>query len=165
MRERPIPGFEGLYSISDRGVVISSCRRGTDGRAVASHVQSNGYLKVHLYKNCRRRARWVHQLVLEAFVGPRPDGLIACHNDGNPLNNSIENLRWDTPSANYDDARKHGTAAIGDRNPSAKLTARDRAAICAVRPVGKRAPNGLRADLAARYGVSRGTITDVWSRA
>ena len=51
----------------------------------------------------------VHKLILEAFVGPCPPGLECCHNDGNPHNNKLDNLRWDTKKANWNDRRKHGT--------------------------------------------------------
>lgn len=47
--------------------------------------------------------------MLTAFVGPRPDGMVTCHNDGNPANNNLSNLRWDTQSNNQLDAVKHGT--------------------------------------------------------
>jgi hypothetical protein len=46
------------------------------------------------------KTRLVHHLVLEAFVGPRPDGQVGCHFDDDPRNNRVENLRWDTSSAN-----------------------------------------------------------------
>lgn len=51
----------------------------------------------------------VHRLVLEAFIGPCPDGMVGCHTDGDPLNNRLDNLRWDTPSNNNRDKRAHGT--------------------------------------------------------
>lgn len=44
-----------------------------------------------------------------AFVGPCPDGMEVCHNDGNPENNRVENLRYGTRSDNMRDKRKHGT--------------------------------------------------------
>lgn len=50
-----------------------------------------------------------HTAVAEAFLGPRPEGMYVCHNDGNPLNNAISNLRYDTPSSNILDTVKHGT--------------------------------------------------------
>jgi hypothetical protein len=48
-------------------------------------------------------------LALEAFVGPRPDGFVGCHNDDDPLNNHISNLRWDTYSGNNRDLVRLGT--------------------------------------------------------
>jgi hypothetical protein len=57
-----------------------------------------------------RDRRYVHILVLNAFVGPRPsEAHEACHNDGDPLNNALANLRWDTASANQRDRLRHGT--------------------------------------------------------
>jgi hypothetical protein len=53
--------------------------------------------------------RRVHQIVMEAFNGKCPAGLVCCHNDGNPLNNNLDNLRWDTVQGNLDDMIKHGT--------------------------------------------------------
>jgi len=56
----------------------------------------------------------VHRLVLEAFVGPCPDGMEACHLDSDKTNNRVSNLRWDTHLENMRDLKV---------NPSSKLTA------------------------------------------
>lgn len=47
--------------------------------------------------------------MLTAFVGPCPDGMEGCHNDGDPHNNRLDNLRWDTRANNARDAIRHGT--------------------------------------------------------
>ncbi|QOV97160.1 HNH endonuclease [Rhodococcus pyridinivorans] len=60
-------------------------------------------------KSMRMLNRKVHRLVLEAFTGPCPDGMVGCHNDGDTTNNRLDNLRWDTPGANNRDKRTHGT--------------------------------------------------------
>lgn len=52
----------------------------------------------------RGRNRSVHVLVAEAFLGPRPDGLMVCHNDNDPTNNVVANLRYDTQSSNVLDS-------------------------------------------------------------
>lgn len=57
----------------------------------------------------RRYWRQVHRLVLTAFVGPCPDGLEGCHDDGMPGNNHVRNLRWDTRGNNHLDQVRHGT--------------------------------------------------------
>lgn len=51
---------------------------------------------------------YVHTAVLLAFVGERPEGLEACHNNGIPSDNRLENLRWDTRSSNRRDTILHG---------------------------------------------------------
>jgi len=73
-----------------------------------------------------------------------------CHSDGNPSNNRLSNLRWDTRSANYDDARRHGTAAIGDRNAGTKLTSLDRARASEMRRHGL-----LLREIASEFGISQ----------
>jgi len=55
------------------------------------------------------------------FKNKRPDGYQCCHNDGNPHNNRIENLRWDTPKGNNLDKIRHGTSGRGEKNPMAKI--------------------------------------------
>jgi hypothetical protein len=59
---------------------------------------------------------------LEAFVGPCPVGMEACHDpDPDPANNTRSNLRWDTPKANATDRHRHGRTARGERQGNAKL--------------------------------------------
>ena len=53
-----------------------------------------------------------HLLVLEAHVSPRPVGLEGCHNDGDPTNNVVGNLRWDTHSANLLDIARHARERV-----------------------------------------------------
>ena len=65
----------------------------------------------------------VHTLVLIAFVGPRPDGLMCCHNDGDPTNNHLDNLRWDTGSANMQDMIRHGRYKNGPALAARKFNA------------------------------------------
>lgn len=60
--------------------------------------------------------------VLEAFVGPRPPGMEACHRDGNCRNDSSANLRCDTPTANKSDMLLHGTRLMGERAARSKLS-------------------------------------------
>lgn len=67
------------------------------------------YHSVRLHNDRGHIQALVHRLVLECFVGPRPEGMEACHNDGNPVNNDVENLRWDWPKANQFDRVGHGT--------------------------------------------------------
>ena len=50
----------------------------------------------------------VHHLVLEAFIGPRPEGWWGLHRDDDPLNNSVDNLYWGTPDQNVGDAIESG---------------------------------------------------------
>ena len=117
MEWRAVVGYEGLYEVSDSGAVRSLDRikrnRWGDytqrGRILKAATTKDGYPIVALMRDGELKSHRVHVLVLAAFVGPRPDGLQACHFDGDPSNNRIENLRWDTGSANTLDKIRHGT--------------------------------------------------------
>lgn len=58
------------------------------------------YRKVCLRKDKKQLHKSVHLLVLEAFAGPRPPGMVGCHGQQGATDNSIANLRWDTPENN-----------------------------------------------------------------
>lgn len=112
---QPVLGAPG-YEVSDHGRVRSIDRVLIDswGRAQRRRGkllkpiknQSRGHLMVSISSTGRRRM--IHHLVLEAFVGPRPDGMDGLHWDDDKTNNALSNLRWDTPSANMYDRIRNG---------------------------------------------------------
>ena len=115
---KQIPGTCGIYEASNLGRVRSVDRLETQingrkylrkGRILAAHKIKSGYLQVSPRVNGKPFERLVHRLVLAAFTGYFPQGLQVCHNNGNPLDNRIENLRWGTYSDNVYDRVKHGT--------------------------------------------------------
>ncbi|OBF33264.1 hypothetical protein A5724_19540 [Mycobacterium sp. ACS1612] len=53
------------------------------------------------------RKRYVHQLVAEAWHGPRPDGAQALHWDDDPDNPNAANIRWGTPAENAADVKRN----------------------------------------------------------
>jgi hypothetical protein len=123
MSERwlPVVGWEGYYEVSDMGrvrsvdrTIIRSGRQSGDGRwfyrgkVLSPGINRLGYPLVALSRSSNITSKKVHRLVLEAFVGPCPDGMEACHNDGVRSNAKLTNLRWDTPSANQHDTVRHG---------------------------------------------------------
>ena len=114
-------GERKLFFITDHGRVITVTSRGLE-RELKLIEAGDGR-----YRVCVNGTKWlkVHHLVLKAFVGPRPEGLIGCHNDGNNTNNRPENLRWDTYRNNTLDMIKHGTMVrvSGADHPSAHLNA------------------------------------------
>lgn len=113
-----VPDWEHRYEISDQGRLRSVPRlvEFTDGRRsytrpsrIVGGWVTHGYRRVVLSEPGRRREAFIHSLVLEAFVGPRPAGADACHWDGDKQNNRLENLRWGTRSENcYDTVRQGG---------------------------------------------------------
>lgn len=111
---RPVPGFEGLYQVSDSGEVLSTPRLRTRGGILKQYRNSKGYPAVTLHKNGKQRRYGVHQLVALAFFGPRPDGQEVRHLDGNPQNRNVTNLAYGTRTQNGLDRVAHGR----DRNAS-----------------------------------------------
>lgn len=116
---RDIPGYEGYYQVSNLGQVRSMDRVITyrDGRVRASKgkklksrpSKAGGYPLVTLSRSSSTTSCYIHRLVLEAFVGPAPTGMECRHLDGNPENNSVENLKWGTRYENIHDQIRHGT--------------------------------------------------------
>jgi hypothetical protein len=124
---RAVVGYEGLYEVSSDGRVRSLDRITPHGRRRKSQVLSlatitGGYQSAELYRNGVGRMRAVSVLAAEAFFGPKPNGFDVCHNDGNPANNALSNLRYDTRASNQADRKIHGTHCIGERSPNARLT-------------------------------------------
>lgn len=121
---KAVPGYEGLYDITELGEVFSL--RANRQLTPIKNTDRRGYLKVNLSVNGVVAQRYIHQLVLEAFIGDRPEGLMACHNDDDPSNNALSNLRWDTQKANIQDSIRSGKHKCvnqnGTSNSSSKLT-------------------------------------------
>jgi hypothetical protein len=123
---RPIEGFR-FYRVGSDGSVwgCQKCGRGAGRigpwRRLCPSNGGKGYQLVKLREGGQQRNEYVHVLVLEAFVGPRPEGMEACH-DPNPDRtcNRLDNLRWDTPSANNHDKDAHGTSNKGENHYQAK---------------------------------------------
>lgn len=97
------------YEVSTHGRL----RRG-DRFLKGSPIKS-GHIDVSLHMGRKRFRRYIHTLVLEAFIGPRPDNMEACHWDGDPANNRLDNLRWDTHANNVADTVRHGRTTRKER--------------------------------------------------
>lgn len=123
---KTIPNFPD-YSITKDGKVWSVPRIGTRGGWIKSFPgKTGGYICINLYFNNKKCQRKIHRLVLETYVGPCPIGMEGCHNNDIKTDNRLENLRWDTKSANIKEAIIHGNHPAahqnGEKNPRANLT-------------------------------------------
>lgn len=85
------------------------------------------YTRVGLHNGKKKKSvvRFVHVLILEAFVGKRPKGEVCRHLNGDGLDNRLKNLRWGTRKENERDKRRHGRAMLGERHHAAKLSDED----------------------------------------
>lgn len=119
---RPVYEWEGLYEVSNLGNIRSvdrwvTWKNGTQrfchGAPMSqkSHARGYGHKQVSLSNQDRKATPCVHTLVLEAFVGPCPDGMEACHRNYIASDNRVENLYWGTRSRNRRDrmVSEHGS--------------------------------------------------------
>lgn len=158
---KPIPGFEGLYSVSSDGLIRAEEKhvfRSTGGYDMPQKIMKTpgdgkGYARFNARKDGRAFHLFVHQCVALAFLGPRPKGHEVRHLDGNSQNNRLENLAYGTRSDNIRDAKRHGTFPIGKDRPGAKLTAEQAQDIAN--------SSDLAEDIAARFGIKVGTVYQI----
>jgi hypothetical protein len=106
----PVPDYGGLYEVSDQGRVRSWQPRWRDlPRLLDPSPNGSGYAFVHLCRDGRTRAVKVARLVLEAFVGPMPEGMETLHINGDSADDRLANLRYGTHAENNRDRVRHGT--------------------------------------------------------
>ena len=153
---RAIPGYDG-YEVSNLGRV-----RSWRSRKEPVYLKPNPtgkqrkYLQVALYAEKRQHMFYVHVLVLTVFIGPKLEGMEACHNNGICTDNRLTNLRWGTNAENVEDRRIHGTVATGERHGFAKLT--DTTAALALELL---AHGVSHRTIAASLGVEKTAITSI----
>lgn len=166
---RAVVEFEGLYEVSSIGRVRSLDRvvrsgRLFPGRILRQRRDSRGYMHVNLWRDRRMTTMRVHRLVLIAFAGAPEGPVEGCHNDGDPSNNRIQNLRWDTHRENLLDAMPDGTSRTvgecmrGHRLEGANLTGSRWCRACArerrdARRAGRPFDNTRAAEIYAEAGV------------
>jgi hypothetical protein len=114
----PVVGYEGSYQVSDHGRVRSINRRDIRGRALKGRMLKrrplpNGRPRVSLALGGKTVDAYPYRLVLEAFVGPCPDGMEALHRDDDFNNNFLANLRWGTRTDNMRDMSRNGHGNAG----------------------------------------------------
>ena len=111
---RHVVGYEGRYIVTSDGKVRRAVASGRCTKAYPAGSElkqtpnSKGYLRVGLRRDGKTILRPVHQLVLEAFHGPRPEGMVSRHLNGDKQNNHRTNLAWGTQAENVGDIVQHG---------------------------------------------------------
>lgn len=114
---RPVRGYEGYYEISNKGRLKclkrkvsyfnpysnSICTRTHKERLIVCVTSKDNYITSQLTKENIVKDVSIHRLVAEAFI-PNPENKPQInHIDGDPRNNTIENLEWCTAKENVQD--------------------------------------------------------------
>lgn len=150
--------FRRIWEVSNHGRVRSSYKNPEDALLKPS-ISTSGYLQVSYTARGRQISRTIHSLVAEMFLGKKPKGMQVCHNDGNPLNNRLSNLRYDTCKGNHADRVDHKTSSQGSRNGRSKLTESDVVDIFRLR-----ARKLMHSDIASLKGVSSVTVSHILNK-
>lgn len=139
------------YVISSDGKVFNV----VNGYYVKLVNQENRYAKTILYGTGKPLQRYIHQLVLLVFKGPRPKGLEASHINGDSFDNRLENLEYVTHAENCAMRQIHGT----DKRGGAKLNYDKANEILALGLAGMK-----RNEIAQQYGVNLRTVQTILAK-
>ena len=132
---KSVPGYEGLYEVSNYGSIRSLVRmlptsrgngvRRYGGRNFSPRIHANnGYVYVQLSRHGKHKGHRLHKLIARAFLGERPPGYHIDHIDCDRTNNAAENLRYITCQENIAHKCALGRQARGSRQHSSKLDER-----------------------------------------
>ena len=121
---KPIPNYEGLYEVSSLGKIKSLGKTYAERcysktvvkmslpKIVSQRYTTDGYLRLALIKNGKKKYFSVHRLVAQAFI-PNPDNKPQInHINGIKDDNRVENLEWVTSKENTVHAHKMGLCGI-----------------------------------------------------
>jgi predicted XRE-type DNA-binding protein len=138
---KDIPGYEGLYEISDLGRVLSLCW--TQGRLLNPGRTPNGY-RVTLYQPSKA-THWLHRLLKFTFDPiSNPDQYHVVFKDKNRFNVALSNLVWRMPPC--------GSAC--------RVLLRE-SQVREIKRLYLTQPDLTQKAIAERYGVKRETVTKI----
>lgn len=114
---KDIKGYEERYQVSNLGRVRSKTRKTKfgvgyriyEGQILKQADDKDGYKKIGLSKNGRKRRFFVHRLVGETFIPNEENKPQINHKNGIKYDNNLTNLEWVTPSENT----LHGFEKLG----------------------------------------------------
>ena len=90
---KDVEGFEGLYKISNQGIVKSlKDNHGNNREKILKPQKDKNYLFVRLYKDGKAKKCYIQRLVANAFIPNSKNMLVINHKDGNTFNNKVDNL-------------------------------------------------------------------------
>lgn len=96
---RKIPSLDFKYEINGNGTILRNIKSKRRIKLCKeSHNSRTEYWKCRVYYRQKNVTRFVHNLVAECWLGPKPEGYQTDHIDQDSLNNDYRNLRYVTKS-------------------------------------------------------------------
>lgn len=156
----PVRDYEGLYSVTDCGQVISFHRDKPRilKQGIGGSGYPDGYSMVVLAKDGTTKSTKVSVIVAESFIRRREENEVILHLNNIKTDNRLENLKIGTQAENIQQKYKEGYIQDymrGENHHRAKLNEEQ------VRDIRERASRERQVDLANEYDVSRGAIHNV----
>lgn len=149
---RDIPGYEGLYQVSNTGKIYSL----KTNKFLKQRTSVKGYCLISLNIKSKKRNETVHRLVMLSFVGPSK--LHVNHINGIKTDNRLENLEYCTAKENNEHAFRTGLniSQKGEQHGMSKLKNTD------IVEIKKLLKTDLRqVDIARMFNVTRHTVCDI----
>ena len=124
---RDVKGYEGLYQVSNMGRVKSLGRKDRFGRVIKERilepaVTHNGYLRVGLHVDGKRKMLRVHRLVCEAFHENPDNKSEVNHVNEDKTDNRACNLEWSTRTENCNHGSRNERVAKALSKPSGQFS-------------------------------------------
>jgi len=108
IRWKAVPGYKGLYEVSELGQVRTKPKPGRMRGEIISPFLRRGYLWVELWKNGKEQVYTLHRITALAFMKEDKDRPYINHKNGIKYDNRLENLEWCTTHENNLHARNVG---------------------------------------------------------
>jgi len=124
---KDIKGFEGIYQVSNYGIIRSLDRfdsrgRFRKGRIMPMVINSDNYFSLKLCRDGNNKTIRVHCVVAKEFLKYPNDGFVyeVNHIDRNRQNNRVDNLEYLTHKENIRHSSKIGVySQFGEKNSRA----------------------------------------------
>lgn len=162
-----VPGYEGIYEVSDHGNVRSYwCKNGTGLKdyphLLSASVNNNGYRIVRLSNGHDVKTHGVARLVATIFVKNAKGKREVNHKNGIKHNDFYKNLEWVTPKENSQHAWDTGlsSALKGENHPNNKLSKNDILDIRAAYNIGCFSYR----DISEAYNITKGMVGHIIKR-
>ena len=170
-----IPGYEGLYLVSNLGrvwsferVVVGKSRLGNSiprlrkARYMNCNFSTSGYLQVGLTDSFGNFRKWfVHRVVATAFLSNEDNYPVVMHKNDDREDNRVVNLKWATQKENTDDMREKGRDSKppllrGSMSGMSKLSESD---VCKIKELVRGGVD--RKTVASTYGITTASVGNI----